>query len=280
MKLELLVNNNTDDSLFDKSFSLQQGIENYNIIVSNANKNEWNTYIRKTDSDYVMFCEANDMLIDAFALANVYATLLRNKYDCITSEYLEEYIDRKTNEKLFIKHQKDTEHIYGKVFRREYIVDNDFIFDDINSSYSETIFTEELLCSHASINYTEARLYLHKYDNSNNLGNEFDYKIKSYSSLIEKLIKSDNKIPAQEFAIKILYETYRYMTRPKWNEYDATYRNKVTRAFKSFFLKYRGFLSSIPISIQSKIINDINQQYSNKGVFMPTMTFNDWIGSL
>ena len=92
MKLEILVNNNTDNSLFDKSFYLQQGIENYDIILSNVNKNEWNTYIRKTDSDYVMLCEANDMLIDAFALANVYATLLRNKYDCITSEYLEEAI--------------------------------------------------------------------------------------------------------------------------------------------------------------------------------------------
>lgn len=78
------------------------------------------------DGDYVMFCDCDDMFCNAFAL-NMIFNSMKDGPDIITSAFIEESAE---NGYHLFRHEKDTQFVHGKVFDRNFLIENNITFPE------------------------------------------------------------------------------------------------------------------------------------------------------
>ena len=77
-------------------------------------------------ADYIMFCDADDMFLTNLALYTILAYTDKG-CDALVVDFMEEVIDRKTGRSIFFPHKKDSTFVHGKVYRRQFLLDNHIV---------------------------------------------------------------------------------------------------------------------------------------------------------
>lgn len=84
-----------------------------------------NIGLDKATGDYVMFCDCDDRFISPFAL-HLYKQQI-GKYEIIKSPFIEDQmIDGQLK---LIRHEKDISFVHGKLYRKQFLIDNKIRFD-------------------------------------------------------------------------------------------------------------------------------------------------------
>lgn len=90
-----------------------------------------NTALKATTADYIMFCDADDMFYHTLALQLIIRECKEKKPDCFYSTFVEETPDQKNPGKfIYNARQGAFVFVHGKVYRRQFLIDNDIYWDE------------------------------------------------------------------------------------------------------------------------------------------------------
>lgn len=106
-------------------------------------------------SNYVMFIDSDDMLLDHNSVIKLYNVVVANDYDVVVSSFLEETDDG------IVNHSNDTVFMHGKIYKRQFLIDNNIKF---NNTYhnEDNGFNALILLHEPKICFLDEQTYLWK----------------------------------------------------------------------------------------------------------------------
>ena len=90
-----------------------------------------NRALKEATADYVMFCDADDMFYHNLALQLIIRECSEKNPDCLYSTFVEEVPDQQHPGKfLYNARQQAFVFVHGKVYRRQFLIDNEIYWDE------------------------------------------------------------------------------------------------------------------------------------------------------
>ena len=91
-----------------------------------------------SDADYVMFCDCDDGFLNTYALHLIFSAM-QEGFDLCMTNFIEETFDKDGNAKI-VNHNEDLTFMHGKVYRRQFLTDNDIRFDERMTLHEDSYF--------------------------------------------------------------------------------------------------------------------------------------------
>ena len=226
-------------------------------------------------SEYVMFCDADDMFLSALGLWLIFNEIDKHGFDDLSSEFLSEEIDKKTGKFSYGIYDRDGVFIHGKVFRRKYILDNDIRFNE-NLTICEDCNFVALAQSYTNNHcYISKPFYIWKWREGSvsrkDLSFAYDSQIQMLESnkdLLEKLLAKDLFDSAAVYAVQMVINFYYTSTSSDWaNRLDSIEYKNMFNGYSNWFNLF-GFLWK-GVSFRDKV-EVVYQLYSNMVVYDPS----------
>ena len=97
-----------------------------------------NFLLDKSDAEYVMFCDADDMFYNACGLWILFREFEKGEFDTLISTFIEE--GRNGDDIVYINHDVDATFVHGKIHRKQYLIDNNIRFNDSLTIHEDSYF--------------------------------------------------------------------------------------------------------------------------------------------
>lgn len=243
-----------------------------------------NACLDAATADFVMFCDADDLFYNVCGLYIVFREINNDGFDMLVSEFLEETRDAE-KQPVFVKHERDSTFVHGKVFRRQFLVDNDIRFKDELTIHEDSYFNNLAQTLADTAKYCQVPFYLWKWRDDSICRHDPKYILKTYNNMLDsssalanEYIKRGEILQAQSVATGMIYNAYYCMNKDEWkNQENVEYRKATERRFKEYYLTFKEYFEQIPDRIKKQIIVAVKNQMFREGLFMETITFDDWI---
>lgn len=245
-----------------------------------------NAALDATEADYVMFCDADDMLFHACGLWMVFNEM-RDGFDAFSSTFVEE---TRTPDKqvTYINRELDQTFVHGKVYRREYLVENDIRFDDSLTVHEDSYFNILAQSCTDSITYCPTSFYLWKWRDESVCRHDPKYILKTYNdmiassdALIEELKRRGKHEKARFFVGNAVFDAYYLMNKPEWKDQENQgFRKSTEEQFAKFFKKHKQEFRKIGKQEMMAISNGVRGRQVMEGMDMEAMTLDAWLNSL
>lgn len=233
----------------------------------------------KSSNKYVMFMDADDVLLSAFSVA-----LLLPKIDanddivCVNSRFISEYEPneyRATNHKEFIW-------LFGNIYRRNFIEKNNIRFP-IFSANEDLIFNLEIqikaMQQKKEVLFTDDHTYIWKF-NPNSItrrdDREYSFFESSYYVIKGKLdlFKKFNEEDIFDYVISSIWDFYYFWEESVYERKDRMdYHNDLMEISKEFYSTYRHILDQVT----DDQWRDINAKKKKLINYLSRMNFMDYI---
>lgn len=236
-------------------------------------------------ADYVMFCDADDMFMNACGLYIVFREIANGGFDSLVSAFVEESRMPETKEPIYINHDMDSTFVHGKIHRRQYLIDKNIRWNDSLTIHEDSYFN--CLCQKLAgeLKYCPTPFYLWKWRDESVCRHDPKYILKTYNNmldsntaLVDEFLKRQRMQDAQFYAVSMIYDAYFTMNKDEWlNQDNQSYRAATEKRFKEYFLKFEQLFVSIPSQVKAQIIMGIKNRMFAEGLLMESITFEDWI---
>lgn len=281
----IIVNDGSDVKLskeFINSFPYQvQYIENEHKGVSATR----NAALDASTAEYVMFCDADDMFMNACGMYIIFREMLGKGFDVLTSVFVEETRDQKTKEVVYINRQMDVTFVHGKIYRRQFLMDHKIRWNDKLTIHEDSYFNclAQRLCD--EVKYCQQPFYLWKWRDTSVCRHDPKYILKTYNNMLEsstalvkEFISRGRLSEAQFYATSMIYDAYYMMNKDEWlDQENKEYRDKTELRFKKFYLEFEHLYKDIPKEALSQIVMGMKNRFFQEGLLMESVTFDDWI---
>ena len=264
-EIEILILNDCSSTILSDSFLNSfvninpiyiQLKENIGVGLS---RNEGMVYAK---GEYIMFCDADDMFYMAGSLGLFFNEIDTKHPDICTSSWLEE---QKIDEKyVYVQHKIESTWIHGKIYRKQYLIDNEIRFHSKFRVHEDTYFNGLAFDLTNNKNYIDMVTYVWKY-NPNSFtrvhNNSFSYKAFSVfiDAVIEFLKVIQTKRPdLMHYRVNqfILYVYFSFQL-PHWQLEDSyQYRIDCENLFRPFIREYIYFYNTYPRSSFIELFNE------------------------
>ena len=244
-----------------------------------------NACLDKATADYVMFCDADDMFYNACGLYIIFREIDNGGFDSLVSAFIEESRMPETKEVVYINHDMDCTFVHGKVHRRKYLIDKHIRWNDKLTIHEDSYFN--CLCQKLAneLKYCQTPFYLWKWRDDSVCRNDFKYILKTYKNmldssdaLVNELLKRNKYQDAQFYATSMIFDAYYTMNKDEWiNQENKEYRITTERRFKSYYQKFKTLYDTTPMEIKFQIASGIRNRMYTEGLFMESITCEDWI---
>lgn len=236
-------------------------------------------------ADYVMFCDADDMFYITHAIWIILDDLKKEPADIINSVFYEEvfYIDQ--NFAKLIKHEQDRTFVHGKIYRRQYLVDNDIRWNEKLHIHEDLFFNTLAMVLTKDIRFQDIPFYLWRYRKDSVCRDDPEYLIKTYPNLIEsnyellkEFLKRDQTDAAIQIANFVTLDTYYSMQLPLWHtKENVEYRAAAEKEFAKLFNEYGYLFHKASLDLRRKTASGIRERTVKSGMVMELVSFADWI---
>ena len=98
-----------------------------------------NAGLDHSDAEYVMFCDDDDGFLSNYGLYMVFSAIAEG-FDLLVSNFIEETLAPKDNTLAIVGHDQDLTFMHGKVYRRQFLLDNDLRFDPSMTLHEDGYF--------------------------------------------------------------------------------------------------------------------------------------------
>jgi len=179
----------------------------------------------------------------------------------------------------------DSTFVHGKVYRRKYLINNNIRFNDNLTIHEDSYFNclAQKCCS--EVKYCPTSFYLWKWRDTSVCRHDPKYILKTYNNMLEsntelvkELLDRRKEDDAKFYATSMIYDAYFTMNKDEWiNQENKIYRDKTEKRFKKYYLEFKDLFDSVDEKIKSQIIVGVKNRFFNEGLFMESITFNDWI---
>ena len=196
--------------------------------------------IDHTNSKYITFMDSDDYFYDLYAIVSMYSGAVGRKCDLLVSNFLYERDNVKT-----VK-EKNLIWLHGKVYRREFLENNDIHFNN-SSANEDNGFNRFVLLNNPVIAYIDRLTYVYSdYENSITRRNNRLFKftgLEGYTynmcwAMDEMIKKNKNIDKVAETSAGVITAMYYYYLE-LYDQYDVEKILKWTKRTKEIFDTYR-----------------------------------------
>lgn len=244
-----------------------------------------NSCLDAATSEYVMFCDIDDMFFNACGLWIIFREIQNDGFDSLTSVFLEETRMPDTNEIMYINREMDSTFVHGKVHRRKYLLDNKIRWNPKLTIHEDSFFN--IQCSNLSTNvkYCQSPFYLWKWRDNSVCRHDPKYILKTYKNmidsndaLIDEFIKRSLLDKALFYTAFMIFDAYYTMNKPEWiNQENKEYRDSTEKRFSNYYKKRRSLWVQVPINDKMFISNQIRSRSVSEGMLMEAITIDNWL---
>lgn len=281
----IICNDGTDIHLSDELINSYPFAVEYHLEPHRGVSGTRNACLDYATADYVMFCDADDMLFNACGLYIIFREIDNGGFDSLVSAFIEETRHPVDKSPLYVNHDMDTTFVHGKIHRRKYLIDNDIRWNDDLTIHEDSYFN--CLCQKLSqdVKYCPTAFYLWKWRDDSVCRHDPKYILKTYNNmldsntaLVKQFIKRKRLPDAQFYAVSMIYDAYFTMNKNEWiAQENQQYRMDVEKRFKRYYAEFETLFESCPNDIRSQIIMGIKNRMFSEGLLMETQTFDQWI---
>lgn len=230
--------------------------------------------------EYIMFCDADDILHSVGVLGAFIQEAEKNADDIITSSWLEELMDD-TGQYRYIQHENENTWMHGKLFRRQFLVNNDIRFHDKLRVHEDSYF----LCIAAELTERRANLpitsYVWKYraDSITRSQNSI-YTYDSFPTFIQAIILANQKLekitPEKMMYRIVQLILYIYFTvhSSSWKKKE-NYIKKVEKATVEYLTPFMQYWKNADEQFIANVYNE--ERNRNFSGYLEAETVWDWI---
>lgn len=236
-------------------------------------------------ADYVMFCDADDMFINACGLWILFREMQAG-FDSMASVFVEE---TRFNGKInYINREMDSTFVHGKVHRRQYLIDNRIRWNDSLTIHEDSYFN--ILCQNLSRNvkYCQTPFYLWKWRDESVCRHDPKYILKTYKNmldsndaLVDEFLNRGIKDKAAFYTAFMIFDAYYTMNKPEWvNQENIEYRSMTEARFAEYFHKHEDLWNGIGIYDKMQISNSVRSRSVQEGMQMESVTIDGWLNHI
>lgn len=246
---------NDGDCMLDKDFSEYP----YEVVylkkehggVSSAR----NYGLDYSDAGYVMFCDIDDGFLSTYALHLIFSAM-QEGFDICVSNFIEETFDDKGNATI-VPHKNDITFMHGKVYRREFLVENELRFDTSMNIHEDGYFNMlvySVVTDKGKKKTIETPIYLWKWnDNSVVRSNRQDFVLRTYTDVIltrtglcRQLKKRGlNEAYRTAVAMTVVNSYYDFQKDSYYLAKNEKHLRIATKAFKEFWNEFRAVFNDM-----------------------------------
>lgn len=242
-----------------------------------------NACLDRAKGDYVIFCDADDMFLNACGLY-ILKREMDIGFDALVSVFTEETRDQQGNV-VYINRDIDSTFVHGKVYRREYLIENKIRFNPELTIHEDSYFNCLAQKCAKEVKYCPTPFYLWKWRDESVCRHDPKYILKTYNNmldsntaLVNELLRREMKSDAQFYSVAMIYDAYFTMNKSEWlNQENQQYRYDTEKRFQSYFKEFKSLFESIGEQEKAQIVMGIKNRMFQEGLLMESITFEDWI---
>ncbi|HCC34415.1 MAG TPA: hypothetical protein DEQ02_01775 [Ruminococcaceae bacterium] len=283
----VLVNDGAQNKLDDAFLSTFKNL-NARCIVMDENRGPGMARQMGIDhaaGEYVMFCDADDVLHNENVLRAFLETIEGKHPDMFCSSWYEEHIEPDTGKISYILHYSEYTWLHGKVFRRAFLEENNIRFHQKLRVHEDTHFLS-VAAMEGQMLRIGAISYIWKYNkNSITRKDNFAYFIKSTIEHIKSAIytceAAETRHPERlgYVAGEFIIYYYFHLHEPKWRyPENKEYLFQSESALRSLIKKYAKHFKALPTEIFTFLYT--RQQAMQPESDQSTETLDEWLKRL
>lgn len=244
-----------------------------------------NRLVDLSNGDYLMCCDADDMFTDMFGLSYIFKAMKKG-FDVFNSSFYEEGRNRQ-GDKVYIVRKNDTYFVHGKVFRRQYLVENNIRWNDEFAYSGDSYFLGLALRTTKKHAYCSTPFYLWKWNpnsicrrEKNHYEKELVMKLRVTSALIDELIRRGLTEDARYFALFVVYDAYYIMQTDGWEAMPESDRAERRKQFREFYKKYEKMIDEADKRMRLLVIKTAKNNQFFRGNIMEKITYANWLNAV
>ena len=234
--------------------------------------------------DYVMFCDNDDMFFNVCALWLIFEKMEKG-FDLLIPKFVEEVKDRSTGKITCISHDYEATFIHGKVYRKEYLVENGIRWDEelwVHEDYYFNVLAQSLT---KNIVYCGTPYYLWKWRDNSACRRDPKYLLKTYRNLIdsnehlvEEFIRRENEDNAQFYVVLMTFDAYYTMNKPTWiYQENKEYRDATEKRFSDYFKAHKALWEAVSDANKLMVSSKVRERNIREGMEMEIVPIGEWL---
>lgn len=235
-------------------------------------------------ADYVMFCDADDMFVNNCGLYVVFLNIAEG-FDTLNSAFIEEAVNRKTGQIVYITHENDSTFVHGKVHRRQYLIEHQIRWNEGLTIHEDSYFNVQCLNYSEKVKYCSTPFYLWKYRADSVCRNDPKYMLKTYNNmidsndaLVDEFLKRGIMDKAMFYVVVLTFEAYYMMNKPEWiNQENKEYRSATEEHFARYYSKRKELWDAVPMWDKVNVSNQVRERVIKEGMMLEPITIFDWL---
>ena len=269
----------SDELLNNYSFKIEYHKEPHRGVSGTRN-----ACLDYSTADYVMFCDADDMFINACGLWIIFREM-KTGFDSLVSVFQEETRHPDTKEVIYINHDMDSTFVHGKIHRRQYLIDKHIRWNDALTIHEDSFFN--ILCQNLSQNvkYCPVPFYLWRWRDDSVCRHDPKYILKTYKNmlasndaLVKEFLSRGMLDKAMFYTVFMIFDAYYTMNKPEWiNQENREYRNSTEQKFAEYFKAHKDLWNAMPMPDKMQISSGVRGRSVNEGMRMEAVTIDQWL---
>lgn len=240
-----------------------------------------------SDADYVMFCDADDMFMNACGLYILFREMENSHFETLVSWFIEETRDPLTKLPVYVDHEVDSTFVHGKVHSRKFLLDNNIRWNSSLTIHEDSYFN--CLCQKIAeptkAKYCQTPFYLWRWRDESVCRHDPKYILKTFNNLIDsntalisEFINRNRIEDAQFYVTMLIYDSYFTMNKKEWiNQENKKYRDSTEKRFAKYYKTFSYLYDAIDERVKAQIIMGVKNRMFQEGLLMESVTFDDWI---
>lgn len=234
--------------------------------------------------DYVMFCDCDDMFLNALGIHLVLCAIEESP-ELISSCFIEETKTIDTGEMRIVRHDNDLTFIHGKAYRRAFLKREGVRFDKDMAVHEDGYFNRLAFYLQKSKKYIETPFYLWCW-RDNSVCRDDEFVLKTYPQLIrnrialsEKLLSKGMDEAYKNSVLATFCLAYYDFMKPSWNkEQYGGYIVEARKAVRKFWRKYGDFIKThCTKPDMAAAMRGCREQAYKEGMLYETMTIIQFV---
>ena len=242
-----------------------------------------------SDSDYVMYCDADDGFCSIFAIKIIFENIKRceevdkEPFDILSSKFYYEVCEKENKPWDLQLNDHNNTFIHGLIYRRKFLEDNGIRFKDYIWANEDSYFNITAGFYSKKTMKMDVPIYCWR-ENVNSVSNDPMFIMKTLHQLIHsndcvideeyKLHKTDKEIATTTF--DCICRSYLEMNKPSWRDPANKEYFDITMTTLKDFITRRGDMCKVLTDDEKKNILQIARNSPHYGC-IENVTFNDFI---
>lgn len=283
--LGVIICNDGSDIILSRDFLNQYPFKiEYYLCKHHGVSETRNECLKYANADYVMWCDADDMFCNVCGLWIIFKEIDKG-FDGLISLFIEETRTPDRKEVVYINREQDCIFVHGKVYNRQYLIDNNIKWNKKLTIHEDSFFNILAQNLSKNIKYCSTAFYLWKWRDNSVCRHDQKYILKTYNNLIDsnealinEFVTRKMESKAAFYTVFMCFDAYYTMNKPEWiNQDNKKYREMTEKRFADWFAKFEYLWKQVPIDQKMKVSNGVRNRIVGEGMQMEKITIDGWL---